>query len=186
MEALIDAFLTACPQPLQQQPPPEQHVSTTTTIPNITPPVTLRKAAVLLPLFEHPEDGQIHCLLTVRPSHMRSHAGEVCFPGGKVEEGETVVQTAMREAWEEIGLAPEAVRVVGEMTPTLSLHLLEVTPVLAVIPADFAPRIQPEVRSFCVSGVPCVGVATTVPAPQSMQGLREGMREEGRCVLSNA
>jgi len=157
MEALIDAFLTACPQPPQQQPPPEQHVFTTTTIPNITPPVTLRKAAVLLPLFEHPEDGQIHCLLTVRPSHMRSHAGEVCFPGGKVEEGETVVQTAMREAWEEIGLAPEAVRVVGEMTPTLSLHLLEVTPVLAVIPADFAPRLQPEVRSFLLVGCPALG-----------------------------
>eukprot|EP00624_Nannochloropsis_granulata_P002809 evm.model.NODE_24274_length_29257_cov_20.527943.7 len=153
MEALVDVFLKACPQPLQQ-PLPDHQPSTTTTLPNLTPPVTLRKAAVLLPLFEHIEDGRIHCLLTVRPKHMRSHAGEVCFPGGKVEAGETEVQTAMREAMEEIGLAPEAVRVVGKMTPTLSLHFLEVTPVVAVIPADFVPQPNPEVCRFRVGRVP--------------------------------
>jgi len=153
MDALVDIFLKACPQSLQQ-PSPDHQPSTITTLPNLTPLVTLRKAAVLLPLFEHIEDGRIHCLLTVRPEHMRSHAGEVCFPGGKVEAGETVVQTAMREAMEEIGLAPEAVRVVGKMTPTLSLHLLEVTPVVAIIPADFVPQPNPEVCRFRVASMP--------------------------------
>lgn len=137
MEGLTDVFLKACrPQQRQQQP-------LSSTSPALTPP--LRKAAVLLPLFQNSEDGEIHCLLTVRSSHMRSHAGEVCFPGGKIDEGETAIAAALREAWEEIGLPSEAVRIVGEMTPTLSLHLLEVTPVVAFIPADFVPRPNPEV-----------------------------------------
>jgi len=110
-----------------------------------TSPVTLCKAAVLIPLFENREDGKIHCLLTVRPSHMRAHAGEVCFPGGKLDDGEDVVSAALREAWEEVGLAPKVVRVLGTMTPTLSLHLYEVTPVVAVIPPDFVAQPNPEV-----------------------------------------
>ncbi len=140
MDAFVEAFLKACPQPPPPLPVPASSPD---------PPVTLRKAAVLIPLFVHPQDDQIHCLLTVRPSHMRSHAGEVCLPGGKIDEEDAdAVAAALREAEEEIGLprGHEGVRVVGLMTPTLSLHLMEVTPVVAVIPADFVPRPNPEVR----------------------------------------
>ena len=139
MDAFVDAFLKACPQPPPPPPLP----------PGLGPdPVPLRKAAVLVPLFEHAQDGKIHCLLTVRPSHMRRHAGEVCLPGGKIDEGDVdAVAAALREAEEEIGLPRDlvGVKVVGTMTPALSLHLMEVTPVVAVIPADFVPRPNPEV-----------------------------------------
>ena len=84
---------------------------------------------------------------------MRSHASEVCLPGGKVDESdEDVVAAALREAEEEIGLPQEDVRVLGTMAPTLSLHLLEVHPVVAVIPSNFIPQPNPE-----VGNCDCVG-----------------------------
>jgi 8-oxo-dGTP pyrophosphatase MutT (NUDIX family) len=72
-----------------------------------------RASAVLAPLYE--EDGQVEVVLTRRAQHLRSHRGEVSFPGGGQDPGEDLVQTALREAHEEIGLDPSAVEVVGEL-----------------------------------------------------------------------
>ena len=65
--------------------------------------------------------------------------------GGKLDDADEgcVVTAALREAHEEIGLAPGEVEVLGRMAPTLSLHLLEVHPVVARIPHDFVGRAQP-------------------------------------------
>lgn len=74
----------------------------------------LTKAAVLVALFEDPnDDGRVHVLLTQRSRKLRKHAGEVCFPGGKLDEadGGDVVVAALREAEEEIGLDPSEVEV---------------------------------------------------------------------------
>jgi 8-oxo-dGTP pyrophosphatase MutT (NUDIX family) len=70
---------------------------------------------VLLALFE--SDGEAHVILTKRPETMPSHQGEIAFPGGKLEEGvdADLRATALREAWEEIGLDPPAVEVVAEL-----------------------------------------------------------------------
>ena len=68
--------------------------------------------AVLCPLVERPEG--VHLLFEVR-SRTVSQGGEVCFPGGKTEHGETAVQCALRETWEELAIPPEAVEVIGEM-----------------------------------------------------------------------
>lgn len=57
-------------------------------------------------------------LLVQRSSTMRKHAGQVAFPGGAVEAGETMVEAALRETWEETGLDPAEVRVLGELPPT--------------------------------------------------------------------
>jgi 8-oxo-dGTP pyrophosphatase MutT (NUDIX family) len=74
-------------------------------------------AAVLVPLYV--EDGELHAVFTRRRDDLRRHPGEISFPGGRHEEGETdLVATALREAHEEIGLAPEAVEVVGALQPT--------------------------------------------------------------------
>ena len=74
-------------------------------------------AAVLVPLYE--QDGQLYAVFTKRRDDLRRHPGEISFPGGRQEEGETdLVTTALREAEEEIGLSPEAVEIVGALQPT--------------------------------------------------------------------
>ncbi len=73
-------------------------------------------AAVLIPLFEG-EDGPT-ALFTERRADLRRHAGEISFPGGRQDEPDSdLCFTALREAHEEVGLAPEAVRVVGALPP---------------------------------------------------------------------
>lgn len=71
------------------------------------------KAGVLIPVFE--ETGSAHLILTRRSSSLRNHAGEIAFPGGKVEPGESVESAALRETWEEIGLAPEKMSLLGQL-----------------------------------------------------------------------
>ncbi len=97
-------------------------------------------AAVLVALFE--EDGEARVLLTVRASHLRSHQGEVAFPGGKLDGREAIDDGARREAEEEVGLDPSLVTVVGHLTamPTVSSNTL-MTPVVAVL--DGRPATSP-------------------------------------------
>jgi 8-oxo-dGTP pyrophosphatase MutT (NUDIX family) len=74
-------------------------------------------AAVLVPLYRL--DGEIHVVFTRRRHDLRRHPGEVSFPGGRHEPGDAdLVQTALRETHEEIGLPPGAVRVTGALRPT--------------------------------------------------------------------
>ncbi len=73
----------------------------------------VRASAVLVPLYE--EDGDLIVVLTRRAQHLRAHRGEVSFPGGGREEGETLAEAARRESYEEIGLDPELVDIVGEL-----------------------------------------------------------------------
>ena len=72
-------------------------------------------AAVLVPLFI--AGGAVHAVFTKRRDDLRRHAGEISFPGGRRDPGETLRQTALREAWEEVGLPSEHVDVVGALAP---------------------------------------------------------------------
>jgi len=72
------------------------------------------ESAVLVPLFEGP-DGRLHAVFTKRRSDLRRHAGEISFPGGRREDGETLEETARREACEEVGL--REVQIVGALAP---------------------------------------------------------------------
>lgn len=90
-----------------------------------------RPAAVLVAVTECPEPGM---LLLHRPSNMRAHPGQVAFPGGKLDPGETPVEAALRETWEELGIRPADVQVIGtgDMYRTHSGY--EITPVLGTVP----------------------------------------------------
>src|SRR5437762_1169407 len=76
-------------------------------------PARIRHAAGLLLVL--PIENRAHLVLTVRADHVR-HGGQVSLPGGVVETGETFEQAALREAHEEVGLAPSGVRVLGGLT----------------------------------------------------------------------
>ena len=90
-------------------------------------------AAVLIALTDCPDPGVI---LTVRREHLRTHAGQVAFPGGRLDPDEDSVRAALREAHEEILLNPDAVDVVGQIEPYRTVTGYVVTPVLGVIPPD--------------------------------------------------
>ncbi|MDQ3663958.1 MAG: CoA pyrophosphatase [Actinomycetota bacterium] len=77
------------------------------------PPESARRSAVLVLFGE--SDGQPDLVLIERAHDLRSHAGQLAFPGGGADDGETAVQTALRESQEEIGLDPAGVEVMGEL-----------------------------------------------------------------------
>ena len=72
---------------------------------------TLRAAAVLVPLIAH--EGGATVLMTRRADTLASHTGQIAFPGGRLDPGETAVEAALREAWEEVALDPDVVEVLG-------------------------------------------------------------------------
>ena len=90
-------------------------------------------AAVLIAITDRTEPGVI---LTVRREHMRTHAGQVAFPGGRIDPGEDAVTAAVREAHEELGLDPNVLELVGEIEPYRTVTSYVVTPVIGVIPPD--------------------------------------------------
>jgi 8-oxo-dGTP pyrophosphatase MutT (NUDIX family) len=98
--------------------------------------------AVLVPLYDD-ADGVTRVILTKRPDHMPTHPGDVVFPGGHREDGEEPISTAMREAWEEIGLPGEAVvEVLGGLSPvTTRDRTRPIVPVVVRIerPDDLVP-----------------------------------------------
>ena len=102
-----------------------------------------RPSAVLVPVFE--EAGQAHLVLTKRPDHLRSHAGEIAFPGGKRDpEDPSLVATALREAEEEVGIDPSAVEVLAEL-PTIGTvrGVVAITPFVGLLPARPVLRPRP-------------------------------------------
>ncbi len=99
-----------------------------------------REAAVLAAITDRERPGFI---LIHRPSNMRAHPGQVAFPGGKLDPGETPVEAALREAHEELGIAADDVTVIGESDLYRTGTGYAVTPVLAVIPPDLAFHPNP-------------------------------------------
>lgn len=105
-----------------------------------TPPV-FDKASVLVPLFLL--DREWHVLLTVRSKHLRSHSGLVAFPGGKQDSDDLDdIETALREAEEEIGLDPNKVEVISVLPGSFVRPNVMVTVVVGIIPDNFKPVIN--------------------------------------------
>lgn len=94
---------------------------------------TFKPAAVLITLTERPRPGM---LLLHRPSTMRAHPGQIAFPGGRLDPGETAIEGALREAEEELGIRPRDVQVIGTGDRYRTGSGYEITPVIGVIPPD--------------------------------------------------
>lgn len=98
----------------------------------IHPDVHLKCAAVLVPLVQFQDEW--HILYTRRTDKVESHKGQVSFPGGACDEGEsTPEQTALREAEEEIGIRPGNVKILGRLANLITISYFRVTPVVGVV-----------------------------------------------------
>lgn len=106
------------------------------------PVLRLRRAAVLVPLVERPEGLSV--LLTRRTEHLSSHAGQISFPGGRAEElDSSPIETALREAEEEIGLHRRHVEIIGVLPEHVTISAYRVTPVVALVQPPFTLRADP-------------------------------------------
>jgi len=104
--------------------------------PEHLPPGGFLRAANLV--LVHELAGEPHLVLTRRPLHMRRHAGQLAFPGGRIEPGEDALQAALREAREEIGLDPSRADVLGRLSETLVLQsAFRLTPWVASVPYPY-------------------------------------------------
>jgi len=119
----IEKALRAHPQGLDTLPPP------------------LRPAAVLVPIIERAEPTM---LFTRRTEHLSSHAGQICFPGGRVHPDDgTLIQTALREMQEEIGLSPDAVKIGGFLDSYETLNTgYMILPVVGFLSGDFVLTVN--------------------------------------------
>lgn len=105
-------------------------------------------AAVLMPIVQRP--GALTVLLTQRTAHLRDHAGQVSFPGGRTEASDdSPVATALREAHEEVGLDPSQVEVLGTMAQYRTGTGFVVTPVVALV----TPPLNLKLDDFEVADV---------------------------------
>ena len=102
----------------------------------------LRLAAVLIPVIAHP--GEATVLLTQRTDHLPAHAGQIAFPGGKIEDyDETPLNAALREAREEVGLTGEYVEPIGYLRPYHTRTGFHVMPVVAMVRPGFELVLDP-------------------------------------------
>lgn len=106
----------------------------------VNPETRLKCAAVLLPLMDF--GGEWHILFTRRTDRVESHKGQVSFPGGACDEGETTPeQTALREVDEEIGVNPADVQILGRLHRMITVSSFRVSPVVGVIPFPYAFKV---------------------------------------------
>ncbi|CAK9067213.1 Uncharacterized Nudix hydrolase NudL [Durusdinium trenchii] len=98
----------------------------------------LNQAAVLAPLILH--GGSPRFLFTVRAPHLTQHAGQISFPGGRREPGETLSAAALRETREEIGIAPDHVRILGCFDPYETVTGYQVTPFVGLLQPGYTVR----------------------------------------------
>lgn len=118
---------------LGARPPREAHLRDTS---------TLRRAAVLCPVIERPSGAAV--ILTRRSAHLKAHAGQISFPGGKIDsDDKTPLCAALREADEEIGLVPQMVEILGQLDQYDTRTGFLVTPFVGIVDPRFVASPDP-------------------------------------------
>jgi 8-oxo-dGTP pyrophosphatase MutT (NUDIX family) len=110
------------------------------------PSTALRPAAVLVPLIDHPPGHKqgMTVLLTQRTAHLTAHAGQISFPGGRIEADDPDPEgAALRETEEEVGLPRDRVRLIGRLDTYLTGTGFEITPVVGLVTPPFPLSIDP-------------------------------------------
>jgi 8-oxo-dGTP pyrophosphatase MutT (NUDIX family) len=106
------------------------------------PSAALRPAAVLVPLVDR--EGGMTVLLTQRTAHLHAHAGQIAFPGGRLEaEDADATAAALRETEEEVGLARDRVAVIGRLDTYVTGTGFEVTPIVGIVGVPFTLALDP-------------------------------------------
>ncbi|WP_111497649.1 MULTISPECIES: NUDIX hydrolase [Marinobacter] len=101
------------------------------------------EAGVLVPVTNVPDNPEL--ILTQRAAHLKTHRGQVAFPGGKRDLSDrSLEETALRETHEEIGLPPSEVMVAGPLGQVVSRHRILVTPFVGIVPHDATLTASPE------------------------------------------
>jgi 8-oxo-dGTP pyrophosphatase MutT (NUDIX family) len=104
-------------------------------------PAELRAAAVLVPIIDRPAAPAL--LLTTRAGHLRQHAGQIGFPGGRIEASDgDVLGAALRETREEVGIAPEYVEPLGFLPDQIVLTGFRITPVVALLRPGYSLNVD--------------------------------------------
>lgn len=130
-------------------------------------------AAVLVPLVARPEPT---ILLTLRSARLNAHAGQVSFPGGRMEAGETPEQAALRETEEEVGVPRAVPRILGRLPTVLTGTGYLITPVVSVLAPPFAVHADPsEVEE--VFEYPLAALLDPAAPERRQQEFRGRMRE---------
>ena len=99
-------------------------------------PGKLHAASVLVPIVARPEAPTV--LFTQRTAHLKNHSGQISFPGGRAEESdESAERTALRETWEEVGLAAERIELLGRLSEYHTRTGYRITPVVGIVQPPF-------------------------------------------------
>jgi 8-oxo-dGTP pyrophosphatase MutT (NUDIX family) len=123
------------------------------------------RAAVLVPLFNR--EGNCHLLFTKRTDRVKYHKGEISFPGGMVDEGDgSLEKTALREAFEEIGLKERDVRIIGALDDIVTVTQFIVTPIVGLFPYPYPFKTSP------------VEIAKLIEVPLSFFLVKENFDEQ--------
>ena len=131
-------------------------------------------AAVLVPIVAHPDEPAV--LLTLRSPRLSSHAGQVSFPGGRIEDGETPEAAAVREAAEEVGLDPRLPELIGRLPEHRTGTGFHVTPVVALVPPPLA--LSPDPAEVAEAFELPLSTVLDPAAPERRSGEFRGRRRE--------
>jgi 8-oxo-dGTP pyrophosphatase MutT (NUDIX family) len=136
------------------------------------------RASVLIPVFEN--DGDVHILLTKRTETVKYHKSEISFPGGMSEEEDKDARaTAIRECWEEVGVEPHHMDIIGRLDDMATFTGFVISPFVGFIPYPYDFRINPDEVSYLIH-LPLSHLLSTTPKAEQVEF--RGFQEEAPAI----